>query len=280
MNDIAFEFVQQLGAELSAGNLKLPAFPYVAVRVKEVLESDDVSADKVAKVVGSDPVLSARLLKVANSNFANRSGAQIKDLRTAIARLGYDLAYSTAVSIALEQIMDSKSVGPIRAQLKSLWQHSVNVSAIAYVIAKKHSSINPDEAMLAGLLHDIGKYYIYTRAKDHPELFDDEARMDELLKTWHTGIGHAILEAWHFSDDIANTASDHDDLERVLLGKADVTDVVTTANLCAYWENLGEEFDWSRVTAAQRLNLDHDAIESILEASTEEIQSIMRALGC
>ncbi|WP_316366047.1 HDOD domain-containing protein [Candidatus Thiodiazotropha sp. CDECU1] len=280
MNDIAFEFVQQLGTELSTGNLKLPAFPDVAVRVKQVLESDDVSADKVAKVVGSDPVLTARLLKVANSNFANRSGAQIKDLRTAVARLGYDLAYSTAVSIAVEQIMDSKSVDTIRDQLKALWQHSVNVSAIAYVIAKNHSNVNPDEAMLAGLLHDIGKYYIYTRAKDHPELFDNPESIEELQKNWHTGIGHAILEAWHFSDDIANTASDHDDLQRVHLGKPDVTDVIITANLCAYWEKLGDDFDWDKVTASQRLNLDHAAIQAILEASGEEIQSIMRALGC
>ncbi|MES9947206.1 MAG: HDOD domain-containing protein [Candidatus Thiodiazotropha sp.] len=280
MNDIAFEFVQQLGTELSTGNLKLPAFPDVAVRVKQVLESDDVSADKVAKVVGSDPVLTARLLKVANSNFANRSGAQIKDLRTAVARLGYDLAYSTAVSIAVEQIMDSKSVDTIRDQLKALWQHSVNVSAIAYVIAKNHSNVNPDEAMLAGLLHDIGKYYIYTRAKDHPELFDNPESIEELQKNWHTGIGHAILEAWHFSDDIANTANDHDDLQRVHLGKPDVTDVIITANLCAYWEKLGDDFDWDKVTASQRLNLDHAAIQAILEASEEEIQSIMRALGC
>ncbi|MES9991225.1 MAG: HDOD domain-containing protein [Candidatus Thiodiazotropha sp.] len=280
MSDIAFEFVRQLGNEISTGKLKLPAFPDVAMRVKEALESDDVSADKVAKVVGSDPVLSARLLKVANSNFANRSGTQIKDLRTAIARLGYDLAYSTAVSIALEQIMDSKSTGPIREQLKTLWQHSVNVSAIAYVIAKKHSNVNPDEAMLAGLLHDIGKYYIFTRAQDHQELFDDAEGMDELLKTWHTGIGHAILEAWHFSDDIANTASDHDDLERVQFGQADITDIVITANLCANREELAEDFDWNRVSAAQRLSLDHESIESILEASSEEIQSIMQALGC
>lgn len=280
MNDIAFEFVQQLSTELSTGNLKLPVFPDVAVRVKQALESDDVSADKVAKVVGSDPVLTARLLKVANSNFANRSGAQIKDLRTAVARLGYDLAYSTAVSIAVEQIMDSKSVDTIRDQLKALWQHSVSVSAIAYVIAKNHTNVNPDEAMLAGLLHDIGKYYIYTRASDHPELFDNPESIEELQKSWHTGIGHAILEAWHFSDDIANTASDHDDLQRVHLGKPDVTDVIITANLCAYWEQLGDDFDWSKVTASQRLNLDHAAIQAILEASGEEIQSIMQALGC
>ncbi|PVV24545.1 MAG: hypothetical protein B6D78_01330, partial [gamma proteobacterium symbiont of Ctena orbiculata] len=75
-------------------------------------------------------------------------------------------------------------------------------------------------------------------------------------------------------------ASDHDDLQRVHLGKPDVTDVIITANLCAYWEKLGDDFDWAKVTAVQRLKLDHDAIQSILEASGEEIQSIMGALGC
>ncbi|MCU7844048.1 MAG: HDOD domain-containing protein [Candidatus Thiodiazotropha sp. (ex Monitilora ramsayi)] len=279
MNDIAFQFVEQLSAELSAGELKLPAFPDIAVRVKKALEGDDVSADKVAKVVGSDPVLSARLLKVANSNFANRSGAAIKDLRTAIARLGYDLAYSTAVSIAVEQILQSKSVGNLREHLKDLWKHSVHVSAIAYVIAKKHSKVNPDEAMLAGLLHDIGKFYILTRADDHSELFADETVFDELMANWHTGIGHAILEAWGFSEDIANTATNHDDLQRPHVGQPDVTDVVITANLCAYWDKLGDDFDWPGVTAAQRMNLDHDAIQEILKASSEEIQSIMQALG-
>jgi putative nucleotidyltransferase with HDIG domain len=279
MNDIAFQFVEQLSAELSSGNLQLPAFPDIAVRVKQALEGEDVSADKVATVVGSDPVLTARLLKVANSNFANRSGASIKDLRTAIARLGYDLAYSTAVSLAVEQILQSKSVGDLRDHLKLLWKHSVHVSAIAYVIAKKHSNVNPDEAMLAGLLHDIGKFYILTRTQDHAELFADQAALDELMSNWHTGIGHAILESWGFSEEIANTANDHDDLQRHLLGQSDVTDVVITANLCAYWDKLGDDFDWSEVTAAQRLKLDHDAIQEILKASSEEIQSILQALS-
>ncbi|MET0029448.1 MAG: HDOD domain-containing protein [Candidatus Thiodiazotropha sp.] len=279
MNDVAFQFVEKLSAELSSGKLQLPAFPDIAMRVKQALESSDVSADKVAKVVGSDPVLSARLLKVANSNFANRSGAQIKDLRTAVARLGYDLAYSTAVSIAVEQILHSKSVNLCREQMARLWKHSVLVSAIAYVIAKKHSQVNPDEAMLGGLLHDIGKFYIYSRAERFPELFADPQAMESLLQNWHTGIGHAILEAWGFSEDLAQVANEHDDLERPHPGLADITDVVITANLCAYWETLGDDFDWKGVSAAVRLKLDHDSIAGILRASDQEIKSILQALG-
>ncbi|MEJ2610203.1 MAG: HDOD domain-containing protein [Candidatus Thiodiazotropha sp.] len=279
MNDIAFKFVAKLSADLSTGKLKLPAFPDIALRVKKVLSTDDVSADKVAKVVGSDPVLAARLLRVANSNFANRSGVLIKDLRTAIARLGYDLAYSTSVSLAVEQILQAKSEGDLREQLKVLWKHGVRVSAIAYVIAKKHSKVNPDEAMLAGLLHDIGKFYILTRTKDYPELFADQGVLDQLVADWHTGIGQSILEAWGFDEGIVNAANEHDDLEREHVGAPDVVDIVITANLCSHSESLKEEFDWSAVSAAQRLKLDRNAIQEILNASGEEIQSIMQALG-
>ncbi|MCM8882227.1 MAG: HDOD domain-containing protein [Candidatus Thiodiazotropha sp.] len=280
MNDIAFQFIQDLSNELSSGELKLPAFPDIAVRVKKALEEESVSAEKVAKVIGSDPVLSARLLKVANSNFSNRSGANIKDLRTAIARLGYDLAYNTAVSIAIEQIFHSSSVSDrIKDHLEELWHHSLHVSAIAYTIAKKLTSIKPDEAMLAGLLHDIGKFYILTRSEQHPELFNDRIAMEELLKNWHTGIGQAILETWTFSEEMATAANEHDDLERPHAGPPDITDVVTTANLCAHWEQLGDDFDWSQVTAAKRLKLTEATTKEILEESADEIQSILHALG-
>jgi putative nucleotidyltransferase with HDIG domain len=279
MNDIAFEFVKRLGAEISSGDLKLPAFPDIAIRVKQVLESEDVSADKVAKVVGSAPVLSARLLKVANSSFANRSGTVINDLHTAIARLGYDFAYSTAVSLAIEQIFYSKSVRGIRGHLKTLWRHSVHVSAIAYVVAKNHSNINPDEAMLAGLLHDIGKFYVLTRAKEYPQLFSDQQVLDRLLAQWHTGIGHAILEAWGFSEDIANMANDHEDLQRPRTGPPDLTDIVIIANLCANFDQLGDDFDWFGVSAMQRLRLNYDAILEILKASADEVHSIVQVLS-
>ena len=61
----------------------------------------------------------------------------------------------------------------------------------------------------------------------------DEAAMQSLMRNWHTGIGHAILEAWGFSGEMADTANLHDDLQRPHAGHTDVTDVVITANPCA-----------------------------------------------
>ena len=95
------------------------------------------------------------------------------------------------------------------------------------------------------------------------------------------GSKHHILTDGNGIPIVAHTtaANQHDDLERPHVGQADLTDVVITANLCAYWNELGDDFDWTAVTAANRLKLGQDAIAAILKASEEEIQSIMKALS-
>src|SRR3954469_11615125 len=84
--DASFAFVQALATELSSGKVELPGFPDIVVRVQHVLADDDVSTDKVVKVLGTEPVLSGQLMSVANSVALNPSGKSITDLRTAVAR--------------------------------------------------------------------------------------------------------------------------------------------------------------------------------------------------
>ena len=161
---VEFELVAELGKHLSDGDFDIPAFPDNAVRITQALEDPDISADQAARVIGSDPVFSARLLKVANSALLNASGQPIDDLRTAIARMGFKQAYNTVMSVAVEQVMHAKTTQRLRAQLQILWHRSVMVAAYSYVIARKLTGINPDAAMLGGLLHNIGKFYILTES--------------------------------------------------------------------------------------------------------------------
>ncbi|MCS6948075.1 MAG: HDOD domain-containing protein, partial [Steroidobacteraceae bacterium] len=90
-NDDAFQFVKELAAELSAGKIELPSFPDIAMRVQRVLTDDNVSPERVVRVVGSEPALVARIMSMANSAALNPSGRQISDLRTAVTRLGFDM---------------------------------------------------------------------------------------------------------------------------------------------------------------------------------------------
>jgi len=278
-SEIGFKFVQDLAHQLSGGNLELPAFPDVAIRIQKVLNDPNVDAGKVARAVSSDPVISARLLKVANSA-ANRGVVNIGDIPTAVTRLGFKMAHNTAVSIAVEQLMQAESEDALKPRLKKLWTHSLQVAAISFVLAKKQTNINPDEAMLAGLVHDIGKFYILTRMKNYPDLFGQPDAMDEVMRDWHTGVGRAILESWRFSEELATAVDEHEMLERSVLGQADLTDVVLVANLCAHSnKHLREDLDWNTVTAVSRLRLDKEGLNQVMSESEEEIQSIVQALS-
>ena len=278
--DPGFEFVAALCKELDDNTLDLPAFPDVALRVQQALADPEISADQVARVVGSDPVFSARLLKVANSAMLNAVGVQIKDLRIAIMRLGFNMAYNIAVSIAVEQVMNASTADRLHPYLKKLWHHSVEVAAYSYVIANKLTGINPDEAMLAGLLHDIGKYYILTKSEQYPRLFDRPETLDAIIRDWHTAIGRSILEAWKFSEEVALSADEHESIDRTHVGMADLTDVVIIANLFSHQQepDMLPDIDWEEIPAIRRLNMTAETAFEVIRDSQEEMQSIIRAL--
>src|SRR5476651_1787196 len=108
--DLAFEFVRSLAGELSAGKVDLPSFPEIAIRVRRVLSDPKSSSDQVVRVVGSEPALAARLMRIANSASLNRSGRPVGDLRTAINRIGYNMVRSAAISFSVAQVRKSSKL--------------------------------------------------------------------------------------------------------------------------------------------------------------------------
>lgn len=283
---IGFEFVKALSEELSQGTVELPAFPDAALRIKNVLEDPDVSTSQVAKVIGSDPVFSGRLLSIANSAALAGAGKAVSDIPAAIARIGFKMAHNVAVSIAVRQMMNAQVSAKLQSTFTDLWRHSVNVAAYSYVIARKLAKINADKALLAGLMHDIGKIYILSRAdQSFPELVENPEALKAVLDDWHTGVGSAILENWEFDEELMAVADEHELYDREVLGRADLTDVVLVANLFAHEaEQTNHTGDpdrevWTTLESFKRLKIDDAAIELINVESKDEVTSIIAALG-
>jgi len=116
----AFAFVQALAAELSKGKVDLPSFPDIALRVRRVLADEEVSQEKVVRVVGSEPALAARLMQIANSAAINFTGKAITELRTAIARMGFNMVRSAAIAFAMSQLKKVDSLKGLEQPLDEL----------------------------------------------------------------------------------------------------------------------------------------------------------------
>ena len=280
-SNVAFDFVRTLAAELSGGNVDLPSFPEIAVRVRRVLSDPKSSLEQVVRVVGSEPALAARLLRISNSASLNRSGRPVNDLRTAINRIGYNMVRSASMSFSMAQIRKSNKLAGLEHHLNELWERSTLVAAFAYVLARNCTKVNPDEAMLTGMMHGIGKLYVLTRVVDHPELFASNTLLSQIINEWHASIGKAILENWGFSEAMAQAVGDQADVGRALEGPADLTDVIVVSILMASRadDSPGLEASLSDVTAAKRLGLDQTKTQAVMSESAAEVTALSQALG-
>jgi len=281
-SDPAFEFVKRLGEELARNDFDLPPFPDTALRVREALSDPDVSIDTLSSIVLSEPALTARLLRMANSAMMRRGPLEITDVKTAMSRVGLDMVQNAAVSLAANEAFHAADGSPLREHLDKTRKHSIKVCALAYALAKRVKIAGkPDEAMLAGLLHAIGKFYILTRADDFPELFANAAALDGLLNEWHTGVGRAIVESWGFPEEIVDAVDEHELLDREKLGQADIADIVIVANLLANAdeEQTTEQLELDQLPSVLRMKIDGETVWNLMQESDEEIRSMTQALA-
>jgi HD-like signal output (HDOD) protein len=278
---LAFQFVEDLAKEVSGGRVELPAFPDVAVRVRKALADESVGTDKIARVVMSDPGLAARVLTLANSAALNRGGKQITDMKMAVNRIGHNNVRTAAVSFAITQLRRANDLKAIAKDLESLWHESTMVAALSHAVASRSHGINSDEAMLAGLMHNVGKIYILARANKHVDLFNDKVAMESIMRDWHANVGKAIVENWGFSPQLIAAVGDHEDLERAVEGKADLTDVLTVSTMLAAFigKEANLELNMQGVRAFARLGLDNGKCIFIMDDCAEEIAALRSALG-
>jgi len=226
------KLLDKLFNDLEKDKLVLPTLPEVALRVRDTLEDEDAGLGDVARVITSDAALSARLIQVANSPLL-RAARTIESVEAAVTRMGSDMTRNLVTSIAMEQMFQATSDATDK-RLRDLWEHSTQVAALCHALASQFTKLKPDQALLAGLVHDIGALPIITLAEDMPELLDDTTMLDNIIRKAHTTIGEAILQKWNFSPELIAVAADHEDIYRMHNGAADYVDVVIVANLESY----------------------------------------------
>ncbi len=273
------KFLDQLLEDLENDKLVLPTLPEVALKVRDTLEDENSSLMDVAKIITSDAALSARMIQVSNSPLL-RASSPIETVEAAVTRMGGNMIRNLVTSMVMEQMFQATS-DVTDKRLRKIWEHSTEVAAISHALTSQFTKLQPDQALLAGLVHDIGALPILSRAEDYPELLDDEASLDRIITSVHTTIGAEILRKWNFPEELVNVAADHEDLKYNSENGPDYVDVVIVANLQSLigTDHPLTKLDWSNVPSFTKLGLQPEVSVVDMDETNANIEAARAALG-
>jgi len=277
---LPYDFVRNLLEELRKGEVQLPSFPDIALRVQKVLEDERSSAAQIAKVVGADAALAAQILRIANSSVFNPTGNPVTTLQAAVGRLGNEMVRCAATSFALRQLKFATTTGDLRGVLQEMWRKGALVAALGYVIARETKVVRPDEALVTGLLHNVGRLYLLVRAQPKAALLASSGKWDQIVVDWHPRIGRGILEHWKFHPDIVAAVADQNAWDRLSATREPLTDVLIAATSlvpCVYDRDLLDD-TVKTVAAFGRLCLTTEACRQLLISTAAEIKVLGEAL--
>jgi HD-like signal output (HDOD) protein len=226
-----FGMLADIAREL-AGEVLFPTFFDAVLRLRRELQNPNTTLLRIAGMVRLEPLIAAKLVRLANSA-VYAALEPVRDLPSAINRLGLDAVRTTAMSVAMGEILHAKEMAAFAGLAQSLWEHSIGCSAAARVLAQNLTRINAEEAMLAGLVHDLGAFYMLYRAAQYPELRERPDTLRYLIMQWHEAIGVTLLETLGLPLEIAQASADHDHSRPVPDVPRTLADIVYVANLLA-----------------------------------------------
>lgn len=263
---------------MTAGDL--PTIPVVATKVMQLMDDENSTADDLARVVASDPAVAARVLKISNSSFYGAQ-RQIQTLPHAIMMLGFVTLKGVVVAASVKQVYH-----PYGLTEKLLWEHSFGAGLAARLIAADLRQINPDEAFLGGLFHDIGKQImnfldkekfqeVMQRCYNDGIPFETAERM--VFHYTHEEAGALVIKKWNFPEHLMKAVMAHHTLD--LATDEDpylinLTNVVSLASLFCHRYGIGtlaaeEDLDVAASEPALRLGLDEERTNALMDRFIE-----------
>ncbi len=270
----AEQFFEQLKSAVESDQLVLPTLPEVALKIREAVENENSSAQQVAEILTQDASLSARLIQVSNSPLY-RSRTPIEDLQMAVTRLGIRMVKDLVVSLAMKQIYQATS-DVLDEHFRSTWNTSVEVAAICRMLATTVPGMNPEQALLAGLIHNIGALPILVMAEDDDELFNNSDALEQVIDELQGRVGELILQTWNFGDTMTEVVREACNFSYDHTGEANLVDLVQVALLQG--GHVRQPIDWSSVPAFAKLGMDTEVNVIEIEENQEMIENTKQSL--
>ncbi len=257
---------------------ELPTLPHVVQKLASMIGRPNISAEEIGALIEKDQVLSAKVLRLANSPFYGFP-SRIASVAHAVVVLGLSVVKGLTLCATAFDMMKN-------AGMNDLWRHSLGVAMTAHILGAKAGMKNPEEVFVGGLLHDIGKVVLYvkwpdvgqqitTATKDSSRSLMDTER--ELFDVTHADVGGWLATAWHLPTSLREPILHHHlpsaaQEAKLQTAIVHVADVLVKGLACG---NPGDDLvpPLSR-QAWDLVGLDAQSLTQCLAQATEEFQTI------
>ena len=259
---------------------RLPAMPQILIKLLAHLQADDLGMPELAALVAKDAGMTGKILTVANSSAYHRSGRQ-PNLEQAMVALGTDMIKTLVISDSVFQTFNSFP-NSSATDLRAFWKNSLTAAVLARDLARHLNYSQPEEAYLAGLLHNVGRLALLATApKEYGFNFtarDDEALCaveQRTLQITHAEAGAWLIERWQLDSFLADSVLYHHEPGERLEGAHPLIRIVRAAHLLS-----GHAEDPALVIEAAKLcDLEPEAADALLDQAARQVERAAVHLG-
>lgn len=163
-----------IAAQAERGEISFPTSVNAVLRLQRALDDPDCHLEEAIKLVLGEPQLAARTVALANSvayGGAGQGGA-VTSVRAALGRIGMRNLQLLVSSLVVRQFGSRIVNRELRAKAEQLWQHTAHVAALCRVLARRVTGVDADTAVFAAIVHEVGGFYLLSRADEFPGLLD------------------------------------------------------------------------------------------------------------
>jgi HD-like signal output (HDOD) protein len=268
-----------IAAQAERGEITFPTSVNAALRLQLALDDPECHIEDAIKLVLGEPQLAARTVALANSAAFNRNGeATVTNVRAAVMRIGYRSLQMLVASLVVRQF-GSRIVDPgLRLKAAQLWEHTAHVAALAQVFARRVTFVNPDTALFAAIVHEVGGFYLLSRADEFPGLLD--ADPENWIELCEEVVSREVMRKLSIPEPVATAISNmRNGFLEIPPGR--LLDTLLLADQFAPVRSplvTNEPDPLPHEESALDFVLDKAALDSILQESSEEHQLMTAAL--
>jgi HD-like signal output (HDOD) protein len=223
--------LEKIRAYFRKDHCELPSLPDLAMKIGKAIDDQNNDNDDIARLIQLDPALTTRIISVVNS--AAFGGVhKITNTHQATARLGRRKVRSLVYSCLLKSIFKVRS-SILKKRMEDLWHHSAYVAALSFVLGRQTPGIDPEQALLAGLVHDIGAVAVIGGINKFPVLARRAEVMNYTIDSLRLEAGMLTLREWHLENVFLDVVKNSSNWQRIGYAIPDNVDVVLLARLHA-----------------------------------------------